>query len=66
MPKPGARQALVKIVSSGVCHTDVHAVDGDWPAPTKLPLTPGHEGAGVVVAVGEEVNNVKVGRKEGM
>lgn len=40
----------------------VHAVDGDWPAPTKLPLIPGHEGAGVVAAVGPGVTAVKVRR----
>ena len=60
LPQPGPRQALVKIVSSGVCHTDIHAVDGDWPAPTILPLIPGHEGAGIVVAIGSAVTNVKV------
>jgi propanol-preferring alcohol dehydrogenase len=38
----------------------VHAVDGDWPAPTKLPLVPGHEGAGVVVAVGPGVSSTVV------
>lgn len=54
---PGPGQVLVKIVTSGVCHTDVHAVDGDWPAPTKLPLIPGHEGAGIIVAVGPDVSS---------
>ena len=58
-PAPG--QALVRIVATGVCHTDVHAVDGDWIYPTKLPLTPGHEGCGVVEAVGERVTHIKVG-----
>lgn len=66
VPKPGPGQAVVKIVASGVCHTDVHAVDGDWPAPTKLPLVPGHEGAGVVAAVGEGVTSVKVGDRVGI
>jgi alcohol dehydrogenase, propanol-preferring len=51
---------LVEILVSGVCHTDVHAVDGDWAVPSKLPLIPGHEGAGRVVAVGEGVTNVQV------
>ena len=40
---------------SGVCHTDLHALNGDWPVPTKLPLVGGHEGAGVVVAKGDLV-----------
>ena len=47
-PKPGPGQALVKIEACGVCHTDLHAVNGDWPVKPKLPLIPGHEGVGVV------------------
>jgi propanol-preferring alcohol dehydrogenase len=50
-PKPKDGEILVKIHASGCCHTDVHAIDGDWPVKSKLPLTPGHEGAGEVVAV---------------
>ena len=38
VPKPGADEVLVNIKYSGVCHTDLHAVQGDWPLPTKLPL----------------------------
>ncbi len=41
-------------------------MDGDWPAPTKLPLIPGHEGAGVVVAVGPGVSTAKVGDRVGI
>eukprot|EP01036_Dinobryon_divergens_P003004 gene3004-3955_t len=66
MPIPGKGQALMKIIASGVCHTDVHAVDGDWPVKSILPLIPGHEGAGVVVQVGEGVENLKVGDRVGM
>ena len=36
--KPGPDEVLVNIKYSGVCHTDLHAVQGDWPLPTKLPL----------------------------
>ena len=43
---------LVNIRYSGVCHTDLHALHGDWPLERKLPLVGGHEGAGVVVARG--------------
>ena len=50
-PEPKYGQVLVKIHASGCCHTDVHAVDGDWPIKATLPLIPGHEGAGEVVAV---------------
>ncbi len=61
VPTPGRGQALVKNISSGVCHTDLHAAHGDWPVKPKLPLIPGHEGVGTVVAVGEGVTDVKVG-----
>jgi alcohol dehydrogenase, propanol-preferring len=46
---------LVKIYFSGVCHTDLYAMNNDWPLPRKLPLVGGHEGAGVVVAIGSGV-----------
>lgn len=45
VPKPGPDEVLLNIKFSGVCHTDLHAVNGDWPIPTKLPLVGGHEGA---------------------
>jgi propanol-preferring alcohol dehydrogenase len=59
--RPGNYQILVKVGASGVCHTDLHAADGDWPVKPKLPLIPGHEGIGYVAAVGPEVTNVKEG-----
>ncbi|KAK8219400.1 alcohol dehydrogenase [Zalaria obscura] len=61
VPKPGPDEVLINIKYSGVCHTDLHAVNGDWPLATKLPLVGGHEGAGVVVALGELVDDIKVG-----
>lgn len=64
--KPGADEVLVNIKFSGVCHTDLHAVNGDWPLATKLPLVGGHEGAGIVVAVGELVKDVKIGDHAGV
>lgn len=57
---------LVNIKYSGVCHTDLHAVNGDWPLATKLPLVGGHEGAGVVVARGELVKDVEIGDHAGI
>ncbi len=48
IPEPGPGQALVKLIASGVCHTDLHAAEGDWPVKPKLPLIPGHEGVGTV------------------
>lgn len=61
MPTPGPGQILVKVVASGVCHTDLHAVEGDWPVKPKLPLIPGHEGVGPVAALGAGVTDIKEG-----
>ena len=66
VPEPGPGQALVEIVASGVCHTDLHAADGDWPVKPTLPFTPGHEGAGIVVALGRGVTHVKEGDRVGI
>ncbi|KAF4124589.1 alcohol dehydrogenase, propanol-preferring [Geosmithia morbida] len=66
VPKPGPDEVLINIKYSGVCHTDLHAVHGDWPLPTKLPLVGGHEGAGVVVARGELVADVEIGDHVGV
>lgn len=66
VPAPGPGQALVEIVASGVCHTDLHAVDGDWPIKPSLPFTPGHEGAGFVAALGPGVTHLKEGDRVGI
>jgi propanol-preferring alcohol dehydrogenase len=68
VPVPQVRdgQILVQIAASGVCHTDLHAVDGDWPVKPPLPLIPGHEGVGRVVAVGAGVREVKEGDRVGV
>ena len=66
MQKPGPDEVLVNIKYSGVCHTDLHAVNGDWPIPTKLPLVGGHEGGGVVVARGDFVEDVQIGDHVGI
>ena len=60
-PTPGRGQALVKLIASGVCHTDLHALHGDWPVKPEPPFIPGHEGVGVVEAVGEGVTSLAVG-----
>ncbi|MET4577722.1 alcohol dehydrogenase AdhP [Ottowia thiooxydans] len=57
---------LVKIAASGVCHTDLHAADGDWPVKPSLPFIPGHEGVGYVAAVGAGVTTVKEGDRVGV
>ena len=59
VPTVGPGQILVKIAATGVCHTDLHAEDGDWPVKPKPPFIPGHEGVGHVVAVGSGVKFVK-------
>jgi len=61
IPAPGPGQALVKVITSGVCHTDLHAARGDWPVAPKADLIPGHEGYGRVVALGEGVTGLSVG-----
>jgi alcohol dehydrogenase, propanol-preferring len=66
VPKPGPGQALVEIMASGVCHTDLHAADGDWPVKPTLPFIPGHEGAGVVVALGPGVRHLQEGDRVGL
>ncbi|WP_251978388.1 alcohol dehydrogenase AdhP [Salinicola avicenniae] len=66
VPQPGPGEVLVKIKASGVCHTDLHAAHGDWPVKPTPPFVPGHEGAGVVVALGEGVTHLKVGDAVGI
>ena len=63
---PGPGQILVKTEACGVCHTDLHAANGDWPAKPTLPFTPGHEGIGRVVALGAGVTAVKEGDRVGV
>ena len=66
VPTPGAGQILVRIAASGVCHTDLHAADGDWPVKPKPPFIPGHEGVGHVAGVGAGVTHVKEGDRVGV
>ncbi|KID88827.1 alcohol dehydrogenase I [Metarhizium guizhouense ARSEF 977] len=64
--EPGPDEVLINVKYSGVCHTDLHAMMGDWPIAPKLPLVGGHEGAGVVVARGELVEDVEIGDHAGI
>lgn len=66
VPVPGEGQALIKVEASGVCHTDLHAADGDWPVKPTLPFIPGHEGAGIVAGLGPGVKNLKEGDRVGI
>jgi 2-desacetyl-2-hydroxyethyl bacteriochlorophyllide A dehydrogenase len=60
MPEVGTKDVLVRIKAAGICHSDVHYRAGTAPPPS-LPLTLGHEIAGVVEQAGPEVTNVKIG-----
>src|SRR5256885_15239925 len=57
--KPWGREVLVRTAATGVCHSDLHVVDGLGRFPLDRPYVLGHEGAGVVEAVGEEVANLR-------
>ncbi|HUO12405.1 MAG TPA: Zn-dependent alcohol dehydrogenase [Caulobacteraceae bacterium] len=57
--KPGPHEVLIRTAAAGVCHSDVHFYEGSYPYP--LPAVLGHESAGIVEQVGEEVRTVKVG-----
>ena len=65
-PTPNAGQILVKTEACGVCHTDLHAARGDWPVTPTPPFIPGHEGIGLVAAIGAGVKNVKEGDRVGV
>src|SRR5271167_2213778 len=66
IPTPGPGQALVQVFATGVCHTDLHAAEGDWPVKPTVPFIPGHEGAGIVVALGPGVTHLKLGDRVGI
>ena len=64
-PVPAAGEIVVKVEACGVCRTDLHVVDGELPNP-KLPIVPGHEIVGRVVAVGPGVTDRSVGQRVGI
>src|SRR6187431_773295 len=63
IPEPRPGQVLVRVEACGLCHTDIHAVHGDWPVKPTLPLVPGHEGVGIVEGVGEGVASRTIGQR---
>ncbi len=65
VPRPGPHQVLLRVLACGVCRTDLHLVDGELPAPL-LPLVPGHEIVGEVVACGPLVEGWRPGQKLGV
>jgi alcohol dehydrogenase, propanol-preferring len=54
---------LVRMLASGLCHTDIHAAHGDWPVKPQPPFVPGHEGVGVVERVGAGVSDTRLGKR---
>ncbi len=59
LANPGPHEVLIRTAACGLCHSDLHFIEGNYPHP--LPAVPGHEAAGIVEAVGSEVRTVKVG-----
>jgi propanol-preferring alcohol dehydrogenase len=66
IPEPGPGEILVKVAACGVCHSDLHAIDGDWTPPPVLPLIPGHEVAGHVAELGAGVTGFRKGDAVGV
>src|SRR6266568_6958813 len=66
VPVPGPGELLVKVMACGVCHTDLHAAEGDWPVKPSLPFIPGHEVAGIVAALGPGVTDFREGDAVGV
>jgi propanol-preferring alcohol dehydrogenase len=66
VPEPGAGELLIKVTACGVCHSDLHAVDGDWTPPPVLPLIPGHEVVGRVAGQGPGVAGFALGDEVGV
>jgi propanol-preferring alcohol dehydrogenase len=62
-PQPGPGEVLVRMETSGLCHTDIHAAHGDWPVKPTPPFVPGHEGIGVVEQLGEGVTSRTIGER---
>ncbi len=65
IPRPGTREVLIKVAACGVCHTDLHTVEGDLELP-KLPVIPGHQIAGTVEETGESVTSLNFDDRVGV
>ncbi|MFZ2870651.1 zinc-dependent alcohol dehydrogenase [Zavarzinia sp.] len=66
IPSPGPGEVLIDVVACGVCHSDVHAADGDWSPLPSIPLVPGHEVTGRVAKLGAGVDHLSVGQPVGV
>ena len=64
-PIPGPKEILLKIMTCGICHTDLHIVEGEL-KPKKLPIIPGHQIVGVVAAMGKRVTRFRKGDRVGV
>ncbi len=62
-PAPGAGEVLIRVEASGLCHTDIHAARGHWPIKPTPPFIPGHEGVGIIEAVGPGVTDRVIGQR---
>ena len=65
LPEPGPGQLRLRVLTCGVCRTDLHTVEGDIHAP-KVPIVPGHQVIGAVDMLGEGVTNIKIGDRVGV
>src|SRR3954462_567192 len=61
----GATDVLIEVTHAGICHSDIHTVNGDW-GPQPFPVVPGHEIVGIVTEVGTEVGTHRVGDRVGV
>jgi len=64
-PKPGSKEVLIQVQVCGVCHTDLHTVEGDLKLP-KLPIIPGHQIVGIIEEKGEDVDQFNIGERVGV
>ena len=65
LPDIGKEQVDIKVTHCGLCHSDLSMINNEW-GMTEYPIVPGHEVVGEIIAVGSEVNNLKVGDKVGL
>ena len=61
-PAPGPHDIVVRVAACGICGTDLHIIDGEFP-PSPYPLVPGHEFAGTIAAVGDQVTGLHEGQR---
>jgi len=65
IPQIGPKEILVRVQACGICHTDLHTVEGELPLP-KLPLIPGHQAVGIIEKKGKDTKRFKLGDRVGI